>query len=274
MPTIPPVQTPRSGPQAHRHREMAESFGTDAARYDRSRQPYPQALVDRIAGAARLDVLDVGCGTGIVARQFLTAGCTVLGVEPDARMAEFARRSGVAVEVATFETWEAAGRSFDAVVAGTAWHWVDPVLGAVKAAQVLRPGGRLAAFWHASDLPAPLATEFAAVFRRVLPDAPFTAPAARRGVEGYQGFLDAAADGIAAAGAFGEPGQWEFDWERSYSRDEWLDQLPTSGTLTRLAPERLADLLDGIGAAIDAAGGSFTMAYSTVAVTALRANRV
>src|SRR3954447_15322634 len=87
-------------------------------------------------------------GTGIAARQFRAAGCTVLGVEPDARMAEFARRSGVEVDVATFEAWDPAGRHFDAVVAGTAWHWVDPVAGAAKAARVLRPGGRLAPFHH------------------------------------------------------------------------------------------------------------------------------
>jgi hypothetical protein len=36
----------------------------------------------------------------IEARQFQAAGCKVLGVEPDARMADFARRSGVEVEVA------------------------------------------------------------------------------------------------------------------------------------------------------------------------------
>ncbi|MGW0595078.1 hypothetical protein [Streptosporangium sp. NPDC002607] len=30
-----------------------------------------------------------------------TAGCRVLGVEPDARMADFARRGGFEVEVAT-----------------------------------------------------------------------------------------------------------------------------------------------------------------------------
>ena len=62
-------------------------------------------------------------------------------LDADARMAEWARRTGVETEVATFEAWESAGREFDAVVAGQAWHWVDPVAGAAKAAQVLRPGG-------------------------------------------------------------------------------------------------------------------------------------
>jgi SAM-dependent methyltransferase len=33
-------------------------------------------------------------GPGIVARQFQAAGCRVLGVDPDARMADLARRHG------------------------------------------------------------------------------------------------------------------------------------------------------------------------------------
>jgi 2-polyprenyl-3-methyl-5-hydroxy-6-metoxy-1,4-benzoquinol methylase len=110
-----------SGPELHRHRQVAESFGEDPARYDRARPPYPGALVDRVVAASPgSDVLDVGCGTGIEARQFQAAGCHVTGVEPDARMADLARRSGIAVEVATFEAWDSAGRDFDAVIAGTA----------------------------------------------------------------------------------------------------------------------------------------------------------
>jgi SAM-dependent methyltransferase len=60
-------------------------------------------------------VLDVGCGTGIAARQFQAAGCTVLGVDVDARMALWARHRGLDVEVGTFETWDARERVFDAV---------------------------------------------------------------------------------------------------------------------------------------------------------------
>jgi SAM-dependent methyltransferase len=72
-------------------------------------------------------------------------------VEVDARMAEFAREHGFDVEVSRFENWDSAGRTFDAVIAGMTWHWVDPVAGAAKAAAVLRPGGRLTAFWTCSS---------------------------------------------------------------------------------------------------------------------------
>jgi SAM-dependent methyltransferase len=145
----------------------------DPARYDRARPRYPVAMVERIVTASPgRAVLDVGCGTGIAARQFQAAGCTVLGVEPDARMAGWARRSGLEVDVSTFEDWDPAGRRFDAVVAGMTWHWVDPVAGAARAAQVLRPGGRLALFWYVFRPTSGLADTFSAVYERALPDTP------------------------------------------------------------------------------------------------------
>lgn len=261
-----------SGRQPHRQRQIAESFGVDAERYDRTRPAYPDALVERIIAAAPgPDVLDVGCGTGTAARQFQAAGCRVLGVEPDERMAGFARHSGVETEVSTFETWDPVGRTFDAVIAGTAWHWVDPAAGAAKAAEVLRHRGRLAVFGHVFQLPPDVADAFAAVYQRVMPDSPFDVRAMKQGaLDGYQRMYAGFADAIAETAGFGGIEQWRFDWERSYTRDEWLEQMPTSGGLTRLPPDRLAEVLDGVGAAVDALGGSFTMPYATVTVTARR----
>ncbi|MEV7009262.1 class I SAM-dependent methyltransferase [Streptosporangium sp. NPDC051022] len=269
MPTLMQEQPEPQRNEPHRARQMAESFGVDAERYDRARPGYPDALVRQIIAAAPgPDIVDVGCGTGLEARQFLTAGCKVLGVEPDVRMAEFARRTGVEVEVATFEDWDAAGRTFDAVVAGQSWHWVDPVAGAAKAAQVLRPGGLLAVFAHVYDPPPLVAEAFATVFRKVVPDSPLNAGPPRPAQDIYQEMFATFADGIRKVAGFGEPEQWRFDWEQYYGRDDWLDLLPTTGGLTRLPPDKLAEVLEGVGAAIDAIGGGFTMAYTTMAITA------
>ncbi|MEU8790579.1 class I SAM-dependent methyltransferase [Streptomyces sp. NPDC048643] len=274
MPTVPaegPLPSPR---EPHEHRRTAESFGADAERYDRARPGYPEDLVRRIvAGSPGPDVLDVGCGTGIAARQFRAAGCAVLGVEPDGRMAEVARRLGTEVEVSTFEAWEPAGREFDAVVAAQSWHWVDPVAGAAGTARVLRPGGRFAAFWHVFGPPAEVAEATAAACRRAMPDAPFDfAAMARPSSDPYRSVLDRTREGLHEVGGFGEPEEWSFAWERSYTRDAWLDVLPTQGALTRLAADALAGVLAEVGTAIDAMGGHFTLAYTTVAISAVRAD--
>ncbi|MGW6332362.1 class I SAM-dependent methyltransferase [Nocardia rhamnosiphila] len=268
MVTLPPE--PPSSPlgESHHARGLAQSFGDDPPRYDRTRPRYPAAMVTRVmAEAPGRDVLDVGIGTGISAQPFAAAGCRVLGVEVDPRMAGFAARQGFDVEVAKFEDWDPAGREFDAVVSGQSWHWVDPVVGATKAAQILRPGGRLAVFWNAFAPPADLAQAFGAVYQRLLPGTPFA-----RGPFGgpamYAGQFDTVGDGMRRTGAYETPEQWEFPWTRRFTRDEWLEQVPTFGGHSQFPPDTLEQLLTGIGSAVDDAGGGFVMNYTTVVITA------
>lgn len=261
-----------AGTEIHRERAIAESFGTDPAGYDRWRPRYPQSLIDRILGhRSGAEVLDVGIGTGIVARQLRDAGATVLGIEPDARMADFARSCGFEVDEATIEDWDPRGRSFDALVAGQTWHWVDPAAGAAKARQVLRPDGRIALFWNAGDAPAEVTAAFADAFALAVPEWPGhigrTPPPA---AELYTVIADRAAEGLRVTGGFSHPERWQDGWQQEYTREEYLAMLPTQGTLTRVSAERVAPVLEAVGLAIDRLGGSFVMNYVTTTVTATR----
>lgn len=76
-------------------------------------------------------------------------------------------RSGVP----RLEAWDPSGRAFDVVLAGQTWHWVDPVAGPAKAAEVLRLGGRLTVFRNADKPSADLVDAFGEVYRPVMPDA-------------------------------------------------------------------------------------------------------
>lgn len=256
---------PDTQSEPHRHRDVASSFGVDADRYDRARPRYPAALIERIVAAGPgQDVLDVGIGTAIVARALRKAGCRVLGVDVDPRMADRARRDGFDVEVAAFEDWEPAGRTFDAVVAGQTWHWIDPVAGAAKAARILRPGGRLAVFWNAADPPAELAAVFARAYRRALPELPAEAVTAT-GPDAYATLAARTADVLRSTGAYAEPEQWRFDWQQAFTREQWLEQMRTSGALTRLPAEKVAGVLADAAAATP---DSFTVRYATLVATA------
>jgi hypothetical protein len=121
-------------------------------------------------------------------------------------------------------------------------------------------------YWHVFDPPAEVAEPFDEVLNRVAPDGPLKSP----GLDLQQRNLNRAVDGIHAAGGFGEPERWRFEWQRHYTRDEWLDHLATTGQLTVLPPEQLATVLDTVGAAIDSIGGAFTMQYVTLATAANR----
>ena len=82
------------------------------------------------------------------------------------------------------------------------------------------------------------------------------------------------ADATRQTGRFDEPEQWRFVWSQSYTRDQWLNLLPTTGGLTRLQPDQLTEILNAVGAAIDDMGGHFTVELTTLAATASRAEQV
>jgi SAM-dependent methyltransferase len=258
---------PLSSQVLYEDRERADSFGANAERYDRARPSYPAELVDALLADQPQLVLDVGCGTGIASRLFIARGCRVLAVEPDSRMAAVARRSGIEVEISRFEDWDAAGRTFDLLISGQAWHWVDPVAGAAKAAVALRPGGRIGLFWNwASQRPAVKAA-LDDVYARI-----------GEGIDKHSVLLGnpsqerhgPAGLGLEASGAFGQIERRSFPWERRYTRDEWLDQLPTHSDHGTLPPEQLEALTAEVGAVINQFGGELVVHYDTVLATAVR----
>jgi SAM-dependent methyltransferase len=250
----------------HEETRRAQSFGQHAQRYDRARPSYPTALIDELVSGPCDRVLDVGCGTGKAARLVAARGCQVLGVEPDERMAAVARSYGIPVEVATFEAWDPAGRTFDLVVSGQAWHWVDPTVGPAKAAALLPAGGRLAVFWNvATHDPQTQAVLDQAYARH--------APALQKGYVpmGTTRAEDSAhMAAIVATGLFETPELRRYAWERRYSVDEWLDQLGTHSDHLLLPPGQFAGLMEAVRAAIEELGGAITIAYSTELILARR----
>jgi SAM-dependent methyltransferase len=252
----------------HEDRVRALSFGADPDRYDRARPRYPAALVDGLVGRETRHVLDVGCGTGIVSRLFAARGLMVLGIEPDERMARFASSRGIAVECSTFEAWNDGRRTFDLVVAGQSWHWVEPLAGAAKAASVLAPGGRFAAFWNCGNHDPEVKGALDAIYARLAPGLDKDSIVLGT-VDGRFGATSAA---LRSEGSFLDVELRSYAWERTYTTAEWLDQLPTHSDHQTLPPARLGPLLDAIADEIERRGGRLTMRYDTACVTGVRSS--
>lgn len=265
-----------SDPPLHDDRRRAESFGEDPERYDRVRPTYPAELVDALLALAPpvadrpVEVLDVGCGTGIVARLFADRGAAVLGIEPDGRMAAFARRRAVPVEEGRFERWSSRGRRFDLVVAGQAWHWVDPERGAGRAAEVLRGGGAVGLFWNKGFLPAELEDRLRGVYARRAP-----------GLERYSVLLGNSIDDCLAAtrealssnGCFEDVVTRAFPHEVRYTTASWSEHLLTHSDHRALPEPVRRALFDEVEHQVEAVGGRFTLGYEARAVLGRRKSR-
>ena len=133
--------------------DLRAVFDEDAELYDRARPGYPDALFDDLFALAGIGagsrVLEIGCGTGQATVALAERGCAVVAVELGANLAAVAARNLAAfpnaqVVVGAFEDWPLPDEPFDAVVAFTAFHWVDPTVGVDKVAEALRPGGAFA----------------------------------------------------------------------------------------------------------------------------------
>ncbi len=211
-------------------------FGRTASDYARHRAGFPAELLDRLAarGIARpgARVVDLGTGTGSLARLFAEHGCVVTGVDIAAALLEQARRldreAGVEVTYveAPAEATGLPGGGFDVVSAGQCWHWFDRPAAAREVARLLVGGGAVV-IPHFDWLPIKgnvvAATE--QIILRYTPTWPF---ADRAGLY-PQWLVDLQSAGFTGIETF------SFDVAVPYSHEAWVGRVrasaPVSGTL-------------------------------------------
>lgn len=139
----------------------ARAFDAWADDYERYRPGYPDALFDLVARRLELPagptIVDLGAGTGKVARAAAARGWRATAVDPGAPMLAVLRKRAVAegVEIEVVQAGaEATGlpsAAFDAALAGEAYHWFDAPAALAEMARIVRPGGGIAFFWNVVD---------------------------------------------------------------------------------------------------------------------------
>ena len=132
---------------------MKIDFGHTANDYSRHRRGFPDSFFDRIWDAFQpalngdAAVLDLGTGTGTVARGLAKRIHNVTGLDPSHSLLNQAQaisqQEGVSPDFvqARAERLPFADHSFDVVLAGQCWHWFDGTQAAEAVWRVLKPDG-------------------------------------------------------------------------------------------------------------------------------------
>ena len=138
--------------------DRRDLFGDAVDDYDAGRPPYPERVYELLVERCGLGpgpgvrIVEVGPGTGQATGRLLALGAAVTAVELDERLAERLRSKHdgalLRVTIGAFEDADLSPASFDLVVAATSFHWVDPTVGLIRAAEVLKAGGWLALWWN------------------------------------------------------------------------------------------------------------------------------
>ncbi len=143
---------------------MEYDFGLTAQDYARHRAGFPAEFFDRVFADGivkpNASLLDLGTGTGTLARGFAARGCSVMGMDISAELLEQAKdlslQQGLSVEFHLGKAEETGlpDESFDVVSAGQCWHWFDRPRAAQEVKRLLKPGGRVL-IAHLDWLPLP-----------------------------------------------------------------------------------------------------------------------
>ncbi|HYJ67583.1 MAG TPA: class I SAM-dependent methyltransferase [Nocardioidaceae bacterium] len=209
-------------------------FDSVAELYDRVRPVYPEPVFDDIAELGRLAdgsrIVEVGPGTGQATGSLVRRGWSVTAIEPGADLAavaadRFVGHPNVSITVSRFEDWTPPGDTlYDAVVAATAWHWIDPAAGYRKTASLLRLGGVLALVETHHVCP-PGGDRFFAeiqeVYDQIGEPGPPGGPSPPHEIEETLGVE------IVDSGWFEAPRTRRHVWSRTYTADEYIDVLRT-----------------------------------------------
>jgi SAM-dependent methyltransferase len=133
-------------------------FAPTALDYASYRPEYPEELFGRLAsmGIARPGqcVVDLGTGTGALARGLARCGCRVTGVDVAGALLDQARRldapAGLQIDyrVGRAEQTGLPGGGWDVVTAGQCWHWFDRDQAATEARRLLGSAGCLVICHH------------------------------------------------------------------------------------------------------------------------------
>jgi SAM-dependent methyltransferase len=242
-------------------------YSPSALAYHQTRPRYPQTVIEQVFQITELTaasrILEVGCGPAIATLAFATLGCEMLCLEPNPDFYALAQQTcaalvNVQLKNCAFEEWQPQEQAFDAVLAASSFHWVNPEIGYAKVAQVLKPNGHFIMLWNNELQPS------LDLYQKLSPVYQTYAPSLSRAYEDIATqvtILDTIGQMALESGYFGDlVSGWEVI-PVSYSIDQYLTLLSTYSPFLQLSTEQQQNLRTGLRDALNQQGDQVRLSF-------------
>ena len=150
--------------------------------YEIARPGYPIELFNDIMDFSIIKrdakILEIGSGPGQATDYFVKNQYSITGLEIEEKQVQYLLKKYSGYHnfnsiCSSFEEYDGLKETYDLIFSATAFHWIRPEVGYLKAYNLLKKGGVIAVFWHMSSIIEPKAEmliEIRNIYRKLAPE--------------------------------------------------------------------------------------------------------
>ncbi len=231
-------------------------YADSTTAYAHYRPPYLDDIIDQacqhLPSASQAHLLELGSGPGNATIHFAQRDYAVLCLEPNPKACEFAKQllqkyPRISIFNTTFEEWSAPSQSFDAVLAATSFHWLDPHTRCAAIARLLKPQGKIILLYNASPQPnAEIQAQLQPVYEQYAPEL-----INFEDLQTQQHNIETISQSLITSGYFTDLTVQQAIADLNYTYEDYLSLLSTFSPYIALAPERRQNLFEQLRTALE-----------------------
>ncbi|MBI2044647.1 methyltransferase domain-containing protein [Candidatus Pacearchaeota archaeon] len=252
------------------NRKLKTTFGKVSGLYHSARIGYASKLFSDIVKISNIKknsvILDVGSGTGKSAEFFAKHGYNLIGLDIGKELVSIAKAElqnypNLSFKIGSFEKTKFKPNTFDLIISGQAFHWLDPYVACKNSAKFLKKGGFLAIFSKFQKKDLKFSPKIWELFIRHCPDYPADKL-------NYLSYAINISEKINKSNLFFKPIIKKYNSKFKYSKKQYRDLIMSFSWTSSLNKGRKELFLKELGKMLNSRKWPYYVTYDNVLIIA------